>query len=82
VIGLALEHRRRYGISRVVTTFHTVVFSKTGPPRQPAAGINLRQISEFSLVVLQTGVAAGQHKTQTASAASLPSIFSGCSAPS
>ena len=32
--------------------------------------INLAQISEFSLVVIQTGITAGHIKTQTASAAS------------
>jgi len=32
--------------------------------------INLAQISEFSLVVIQTGIAAGHIKTETSSAAS------------
>jgi hypothetical protein len=37
--------------------------------------INLAQISEFSLVVIQTGVAAGHIQTQTASAASFAFVI-------
>jgi Kef-type K+ transport system membrane component KefB/voltage-gated potassium channel Kch len=70
VIGLALIIAAFTVISRVVTTFIPLYFLKQGLRASLLPAINLAQISEFSLVVIQTGIAAGHIKTQTASAAS------------
>src|SRR3981189_3531163 len=70
VIGLALIIAASTVISRVVTTFPPLYLIKQGLRASLLPAINLAQISEFSLVVIQTGVAAGHIKTQTASAAS------------
>ena len=56
--------------SRVVTTFTPLYLMKQGLRASLLPAINLAQISEFSLVVIQTGVAAGHIQTETASAAS------------
>jgi Kef-type K+ transport system membrane component KefB len=61
VVGLALIIAAFTVISRVVTTFAPLYLMK--------------QISEFSLVVIQTGIAAGHIKTQTASAASFAFVI-------
>jgi hypothetical protein len=70
VIGLALIIAAFTVISRVVTTFTPLYFLKQGLRASLLPAINLAQISEFSLVVIQTGVAAGHIQTRTASAAS------------
>jgi len=70
VIGLALIIAAFTVVSRLVTTFTPLYFLKQGLRASLLPAINLAQISEFSLVVIQTGVAAGHIKTQTASAAS------------
>ncbi|MEH6951454.1 cation:proton antiporter [Nitrobacter sp. NHB1] len=70
VIGLALMIAAFTVASRVVTTFLPLYLMKQGLRASLLPAINLAQISEFSLVVIQTGVVAGHIKTQTASAAS------------
>jgi Kef-type K+ transport system membrane component KefB len=75
VIGLALIIAAFTVVSRVVTTFTPLYFLKQGLRASLLPAINLAQISEFSLVVIQTGVAAGHIKTQTASAASFAFVI-------
>jgi Kef-type K+ transport system membrane component KefB len=70
VIGLALIIAAFTVVSRVVTTFVPLYLMKQGLRASLLPAINLAQISEFSLVVIQTGVAAGHIRTETASAAS------------
>lgn len=70
VIGLALIIAVFTVVSRVVTTFTPLYLMKQGLRASLLPAINLAQISEFSLVVIQTGVTAGHIKTTTASAAS------------
>ena len=43
--------------------------------REPLPAINLSQMSEFSLVLIQVGVAAGQISAHAASAASLAFVI-------
>jgi FlaA1/EpsC-like NDP-sugar epimerase len=75
VIGLALIIAAFTVVSRVVTTFTPLYLLKQGLRASLLPAINLAQISEFSLVVIQTGVAAGHIKTQTASAASFAFVI-------
>ena len=70
VIGLALLIAAFTVVSRVVTTFVPLYLMKQGLRASLLPALNLAQISEFSLVVIQTGVAAGHIQTRTASAAS------------
>jgi Kef-type K+ transport system membrane component KefB len=70
VIGLALLIAAFTVVSRVLTTFTPLYLMKQGLRASLLPAINLAQISEFSLVVIQTGVAAGHIKTETSSAAS------------
>ncbi|MBN9004396.1 MAG: cation:proton antiporter [Rhizobiales bacterium] len=70
VIGLALVIAAFTVISRLVTTFLPLYLMKQGLRASLLPAINLAQISEFSLVVIQTGVVAGHIKTMTANAAS------------
>ena len=57
-------------VSRVVTTFTPLYLMKQGLRASLLPAINLAQISEFSLVVIQTGVAAHHISAETSSAAS------------
>ena len=57
-------------VSRLVTTFTPLYLMKQGLRASLLPALNLAQISEFSLVVIQTGIGAGHIKTETASAAS------------
>src|ERR1700716_4053034 len=75
VIGLALIIAAFPLVSRVVTTFVPLYLMKQGLRASLLPAINLAQISEFSLVVIQTGVAAGHIQTQTASAASFAFVI-------
>jgi Kef-type K+ transport system membrane component KefB len=75
VIGLALIIAAFTVISRVVTTFTPLYLLKQGLRASLLPAINLAQISEFSLVVIQTGITAGHIKTQTASAASFAFVI-------
>src|SRR6476620_3435655 len=70
VIGLALVIAVFAAVSRVVTTFAPLYLMKQGLRASLLPAINLAQISEFSLVVIQTGVAAGHIKTETSNAVS------------
>ena len=70
VIGLALMIAAFTVLSRVVTTFAPLYLMKQGLRASLLPALNLAQISEFSLVIIQTGVAAGHIQTRTASAAS------------
>lgn len=70
VIGLALMIAAFTVVSRVVTTFTPLYLMKQGLRASLLPAINLAQISEFSLVVIQTGVAANHITTETSSAAS------------
>lgn len=70
VIGLALLIAAFTVVSRLVTTFTPLYLMKQGLRASLLPAINLAQISEFSLVVIQTGVAANHISTETASAAS------------
>ncbi|MBR0713466.1 cation:proton antiporter [Bradyrhizobium liaoningense] len=70
VIGLALTIAAFTVVSRVVTTFLPLYLMKQGLRASLLPAINLAQISEFSLVVIQTGVTDNHISTQTANAAS------------
>ncbi|KWV51736.1 hypothetical protein AS156_11605 [Bradyrhizobium macuxiense] len=70
VIGLALVIAAFTVASRLVTTFAPLYLMKQGLRASLLPAINLAQISEFSLVVIQTGIAANHISTETASAAS------------
>jgi hypothetical protein len=70
VIGLALLIAAFTVVSRVVTTFTPLYLMKQGLRASLLPAINLAQISEFSLVVIQTCVAAGHINTETSSAVS------------
>ncbi len=70
VIGLALIIAAFTVVSRLVTTFTPLYLMKQGLRASLLPAINLAQICEFSLVVIQTGVAANHIGTETASAAS------------
>jgi Trk K+ transport system NAD-binding subunit len=70
VIGLALIIAALTVASRVITTFVPLYLMKQGLRASLLPAINLAQISEFSLVVIQTGVAAGHISTATSSAVS------------
>ncbi|WP_166298230.1 cation:proton antiporter [Bradyrhizobium sp. 2S1] len=70
VIGLALVIAAFTVASRLVTMFTPLYLMKQGLRASLLPAINLAQISEFSLVVIQTGVAANHIATQTANAVS------------
>ena len=70
VISLALLIAAFTVVSRVLTTFTPLYLMKQGLRASLLPAINLAQISEFSLVVIQTGVVANHITTETASAAS------------
>ena len=70
VIGLALLIAAFTVASRVVTTFVPLYLMKQGLRASMLPAINLAQISEFSLVVIQTGVLAKHISAETSSAAS------------
>jgi Kef-type K+ transport system membrane component KefB len=70
VIGLALLIAAFTVVSRIVTTFVPLYLMNQGLRASLLPAINLAQISEFSLVVIQTGVVANHIGTATSSAAS------------
>jgi hypothetical protein len=70
VIGLALVIAAFTVVSRVVTTFTPLYLMKQGLRASLLPAINLAQISEFSLVVIQTGISAGHITMETSSAVS------------
>jgi len=75
VIGLALLIAAFTVVSRVVTTFTPLYLMNQGLRASLLPAINLAQISEFSLVVIQTGVSAGHIQTDTSSAASFAFVI-------
>src|SRR5438445_5109908 len=70
VIGLALMIAAFTVASRLVTTFTPLYLMKQGLRASLLPAINLAQISEFSLVVIQTGVTDNHIAPETANAAS------------
>ncbi|MBB4427661.1 Kef-type K+ transport system membrane component KefB [Bradyrhizobium sp. CIR48] len=70
VIWLALMIAAFTVVSRLVTTFTPLYLMKQGLRASLLPALNLAQISEFSLVVIQTGVADHHIAAQTANAAS------------
>ncbi|MGY8637114.1 cation:proton antiporter [Bradyrhizobium sp. 14AA] len=70
VIGLALMIAAFTVVSRLVTTFTPLYLLKQGLRASLLPALNLAQISEFSLVVIQTGVADHHIAAETANAAS------------
>jgi Kef-type K+ transport system membrane component KefB len=70
VIGLALMIAAFTVVSRMVTTFLPLYLMNQGLRASLLPSINLAQISEFSLVVIQTGVLANHISKETSSAAS------------
>ncbi|TYL83451.1 cation:proton antiporter [Bradyrhizobium cytisi] len=70
VIGLALMIAAFTVVSRLVTTFTPLYLLKQGLRASLLPAINLAQISEFSLVVIQTGVGDNHIAAETANAAS------------
>jgi Kef-type K+ transport system membrane component KefB len=70
VIGLALMIAAFTVMSRLVTTFTPLYLMKQGLRASLLPAINLAQISEFSLVVIQTGVSDNHIAAETANAAS------------
>ncbi|MDA9427044.1 MULTISPECIES: cation:proton antiporter [Bradyrhizobium] len=70
VIGLALMIAAFTVVSRLVTTFTPLYMMKQGLRASLLPALNLAQISEFSLVVIQTGVADHHIAAETANAAS------------
>ncbi len=75
VIVLALVIAIFTVVSRMLTTFVPLYLMKQGLRASFLPALNLAQISEFSLVVIQTGIAAGHVKTQTASAVSFAFVI-------
>jgi Kef-type K+ transport system membrane component KefB len=70
VIGLALMIAAFTVVSRLATTFIPLYLMKQGLRASLLPAINLAQISEFSLVVIQTGVSDNHIAAETANAAS------------
>jgi Kef-type K+ transport system membrane component KefB len=69
-VGLALLIAAFTVVSRLVTTFIPLYLMKQGLRASLLPAINLAQISEFSLVVIQTGLADHHIAAETANAAS------------
>jgi Kef-type K+ transport system membrane component KefB len=70
VIGLALMIAAFTVVSRLVTTFTPLYLMKQGLRASLLPALNLAQISEFSLVVIQTGVTDHHIAAETANATS------------
>lgn len=62
-------------VSRIVTTFLPLYFMKQGLRASLLPALNLAQISEFSLVIIQTGIVAGHITPETSSAASFAFVI-------
>jgi Kef-type K+ transport system membrane component KefB len=75
VIGLALMIAAFTAVSRLVTTFTPLYLMKQGLRASLLPAINLAQISEFSLVVIQTGVTDNHIAGETANAASFAFVL-------
>jgi Kef-type K+ transport system membrane component KefB len=75
VIALALVIAGFTVVSRMLTTFMPLYLMNQGLRASLLPALNLAQISEFSLVIIQTGIAAGHIRTQTSSAASFAFVI-------
>lgn len=75
VISLALMMAAFTVVSRLLTTFLPLYLMKQGMRASLLPALNLAQISEFSLVVIQTGVAAKHIGMETANAASFAFVI-------
>ncbi len=62
-------------VSRVLTTFLPLYFMKQGLRASLLPALNLAQISEFSLVIIQTGIIANHITPETSSAASFAFVI-------
>ncbi|HAP46137.1 MAG TPA: hypothetical protein DCR30_02140, partial [Afipia sp.] len=74
-IWLALVIAAFTVVSRILTTFLPLYFMKQGLRASLLPALNLAQISEFSLVIIQTGIVAGHITAQTSSAASFAFVI-------
>jgi len=74
-IGLALVIAAFTVVSRMVTTFLPLYLMKQGLRASLLPALNLSQISEFSLVVIQTGIVAGHITQETSNAASFAFVI-------
>lgn len=74
-IWLALVIAAFTVVSRVLTTFLPLYFMKQGLRASLLPALNLAQISEFSLVIIQTGIIAGHITPETSSAASFAFVI-------
>jgi Kef-type K+ transport system membrane component KefB len=74
-IWLALVIAAFTVVSRIVTTFLPLYFMKQGLRASLLPALNLAQISEFSLVIIQTGIIAGHITPETSSAASFAFVI-------
>ncbi|WP_315703735.1 MULTISPECIES: cation:proton antiporter [unclassified Bradyrhizobium] len=70
VVGLALVVALFTVASRLLSTFAPLYLMRQGLRASLLPALNLAQISEFSLVIIQTGVAAGHLRGATSNAAS------------
>ena len=75
IISLALVIAAFLVFSRIVTVFVPLYLMRQGLRASILPAINLAQMSEFSLVLIQVGVASGQTSTPAASAASLAFVI-------
>ena len=74
-IWLALVIAAFTVVSRILTTFLPLYFMKQGLRASLLPALNLAQISEFSLVIIQTGIVAGHITAETSSAASFAFVI-------
>jgi Kef-type K+ transport system membrane component KefB len=74
-IWLALVIAAFTVVSRILTTFLPLYFMKQGLRASLLPALNLAQISEFSLVIIQTGIIAGHITPETSSAASFAFVI-------
>jgi len=74
-IWLALVIAAFTVVSRILTTFLPLYFMKQGLRTSLLPALNLAQISEFSLVIIQTGIIAGHITPETSSAASFAFVI-------
>ncbi|WP_420135719.1 cation:proton antiporter [Rhodopseudomonas sp.] len=75
IISMALAIAVFTVVSRLVTTFVPLYLMRQGLRASLLPALNLAQISEFSLVVIQTGIPVGHLRTETASAASFAFVL-------
>jgi Kef-type K+ transport system membrane component KefB len=75
IVSLALLIVAFLLVSRFLTVFLPLYVMRQGLRASLLPVINLSQMSEFSLVLIQVGVAAGQTSTQAASGASLAFVI-------